>query len=125
MLVSRSPTTFGTLNPQNFRRISHHLAGHLVKVKIIFVAIRGHRYFTNTIRKDLVLKYRVIHLTIEKFQSKIEIVPLDVQCQVQEIIANLGKGLGWDQVSGGVSVPCWHHTPVANALWKLKGICSK
>ena len=26
--------------------------------------------------------------------------------------------MGWDQVSGVVSVPCWHATPVANALWK-------
>ena len=26
--------------------------------------------------------------------------------------------MGQDQVSGGVSVPCWHATPVADALWK-------
>ena len=26
---------------------------------------------------------------------------------------------GLDQVSGGASVPCWHATPVADALWKL------
>ena len=26
---------------------------------------------------------------------------------------------GRDQVSGGVSVPCRHATPVANVLWKL------
>ena len=26
--------------------------------------------------------------------------------------------VGQDQVSGGVSVPCWHATPVAYALWK-------
>ena len=26
---------------------------------------------------------------------------------------------GRDQVSGGVSVPCWHATPVTDALWKL------
>ena len=26
--------------------------------------------------------------------------------------------MGQDQVSGGVSVPCWHATPVANAPWK-------
>ena len=26
--------------------------------------------------------------------------------------------VGQDQVSGGVSVPCWHATPVADALWK-------
>ena len=25
---------------------------------------------------------------------------------------------GWNQVSGRVSVPCWHATPVANAPWK-------
>ena len=25
---------------------------------------------------------------------------------------------GQDQVSGGVSVPCWHATPVADAPWK-------
>ena len=27
--------------------------------------------------------------------------------------------VGQDQVSGGVSVPCRHATPVADALWKL------
>ena len=26
--------------------------------------------------------------------------------------------IGRDQVSGGVTVPCRHATPVANALWK-------
>ena len=26
--------------------------------------------------------------------------------------------MGRDQVSGGVSVPCQHATPVANDLWK-------
>ena len=26
--------------------------------------------------------------------------------------------VGQDQVSGGVSVPCWHATPVADAPWK-------
>ena len=26
--------------------------------------------------------------------------------------------VGQDQVSGGVSVLCWHATPVANVLWK-------
>ena len=26
--------------------------------------------------------------------------------------------MGQDQVSGGVSVPCWHATPVADAPWK-------
>ena len=26
--------------------------------------------------------------------------------------------VGQDQVSGGVSVPCWHATPVAYTLWK-------
>ena len=26
--------------------------------------------------------------------------------------------VGKDQVSGGVSVPCWHAAPVANVLWK-------
>ena len=28
------------------------------------------------------------------------------------------KGEGWNQVSGRVSIPCWHATPVANAPWK-------
>ena len=26
--------------------------------------------------------------------------------------------VGLDQVSGGVSVLCWHATPIANILWK-------
>ena len=28
--------------------------------------------------------------------------------------------VGQDQVSGGVSVPCWHATPAADALWTLR-----
>ena len=27
--------------------------------------------------------------------------------------------VGQDQVSGGVSILCWHAEPVANVLWKL------
>ena len=44
--------------------------------------------------------------------------------QVQEILVSLNirtlasPKVGQDQVSGGVSVPCRHATPVANALWK-------
>ena len=29
-----------------------------------------------------------------------------------------GGGGGANQVSGRVSVPCWHATPIANAPWK-------
>ena len=29
-----------------------------------------------------------------------------------------GPNVGQDQVSGGVSVLCWHAAPVANVLWK-------
>ena len=29
---------------------------------------------------------------------------------------------GQDQVSGGVSVLCWHAASVANVLWKYRGI---
>ena len=32
--------------------------------------------------------------------------------------ANASPKKGQDQVSGGVSVPCRHATPVADALWK-------
>ena len=30
--------------------------------------------------------------------------------------------VGQDQVSGGVSVLCWHAAPFANVLWKLRTI---
>ena len=30
--------------------------------------------------------------------------------------------VGQDQVSGGVSVLCWHASPVANVLWKYLAI---
>ena len=30
--------------------------------------------------------------------------------------------VGQDQVSGGVSVLCWHATPVVNILWKPRTI---
>ena len=33
--------------------------------------------------------------------------------------------VGQDQVSGGVSVLCWHATPVANVLWKPLAITLK
>ena len=39
-----------------------------------------------------------------------------------EIVLNIrtlaSPKVGQDQVSGGVSVPCRHATPVADALWK-------
>ena len=33
--------------------------------------------------------------------------------------------VGQDQVSGGVSVLCWHAAPVANVLWKPLAIWKK
>ena len=36
-----------------------------------------------------------------------------------DIRTHASPKVGQDQVSGGVSVPCRHATPVANALWKL------
>ena len=35
-----------------------------------------------------------------------------------DIRAHASPKVGQDQVSGGVSVLCWHATPVAYALWK-------
>ena len=35
-----------------------------------------------------------------------------------DIRTHASPKVGQDQVSGGVSVPCWHGTPVADALWK-------
>ena len=35
-----------------------------------------------------------------------------------DIRTNASPKVEQDQVSGGVSVPCWHATPVADALWK-------
>ena len=34
------------------------------------------------------------------------------------IRTHAGPKVGQDQVSGGVSIPCWHAAPVANVLWK-------
>ena len=42
--------------------------------------------------------------------------------QVQEIALDIrtqaSPNVGQDQVSGGVSVLCWHAAPVAYVLWK-------
>ena len=35
-----------------------------------------------------------------------------------DIRTHASPKVGQDQVSGGVSAPCWHATPVAYALWK-------
>ena len=35
-----------------------------------------------------------------------------------DIRTHASPKVGQDQVSGGVSVPCRHATPVADALWK-------
>ena len=48
--------------------------------------------------------------------SKIE-VPRDVQ-EISDIRTHASPKVGQDQVSGGVSVPCQHATPVAYAPWK-------
>ena len=42
----------------------------------------------------------------------------------QRLRTDLGRSVlvtivGQDQVSGGVGVPCWHATSIADALWKL------
>ena len=35
-----------------------------------------------------------------------------------DIRTHVSPEVGQDQVSGGVSVLCWHAAPVANVLWK-------
>ena len=35
-----------------------------------------------------------------------------------DVITHASPKVGQDQVSGGVSVPCWHSIPFADALWK-------
>ena len=35
-----------------------------------------------------------------------------------DIRTHASPKVGQDQVSGGVSVLCWHAAPVANVLWK-------
>ena len=35
-----------------------------------------------------------------------------------DIRTHASPKVGQDQVSGGVSVPCWHAAPVAYVLWK-------
>ena len=43
-----------------------------------------------------------------------------------EIVLNIrtlaSPNVGQDQVSGGVSVLCWHAAPVANVLWKSNSV---
>ena len=62
-------------------------------------------------------------------RCKIEKVPKDIQREnsrkdkVREILSQELEHKqvpkrGHIQVSGMVSVPCWHATPIANALWK-------
>ena len=41
---------------------------------------------------------------------------IDCQWSQQKNICK--SHMGQDQVSGGVSVLCWHAAPVANVLWK-------
>ena len=38
------------------------------------------------------------------------------------IITLASPKVGQDQVSGGVSVLCWHAAPIANDQWKPRGI---
>ena len=35
-----------------------------------------------------------------------------------DIRTHASPKVGQDQVSGGLSVPCWHAAPVANVVWK-------
>ena len=39
-----------------------------------------------------------------------------------DIRTHASPKVGQDQVSGGVSVLCWHAAPVANVLWKPHSI---
>ena len=64
-------------------------------------------------------------------QSKIEKVPRGIRVEnsskdmasSRNLVSTIGapassKMGGRNQVSGRVSVPCWHATPIANAPWK-------
>ena len=42
-----------------------------------------------------------------------------------DIRAHASPKVGQDQVSGGVSVLCWHAAPVAYVLWKLAQLGKK
>ena len=41
-----------------------------------------------------------------------------IECQWSQQKNICKSHMGQDQVSGGVSVLCWHAAPVANVLWK-------
>ena len=58
----------------------------------------------------------------EKYRGVFEIQKSGDKTSSGEIGLNIrthaSPKVGQDQVSGGVSVPCRHATPVADALWK-------
>ena len=58
----------------------------------------------------------------EKYRGMLEIRKSGDKTSSEEIGLDIrthaSPKVGQDQVSGGVSVPCWHATPAADALWK-------
>ena len=58
----------------------------------------------------------------EKYRGVFEIQKSGDKTSSGEIGLDIEKHaspkVGQDQVSGGVSIPCWHATPVADTLWK-------
>ena len=74
----------------------------------------------DTARATLNLQF--LYKAKEKYRGMFEIQKSDDKTTSGEIGLDIrthaSPKVGQDQVSGGVSVPCWHTTPVADALRK-------
>ena len=91
------------LNIGTFKKICYDNIGK--------VPNKGRNFDTQTFRKAKE-KYRGV-FEIQKSGDKTSSGEIGL-----DIRTHASPKVGQDQVSGGVSVPCRHATPVANALWK-------
>ena len=66
--------------------------------------------------------WKIVYQAKEKYRGVFEIQKSGDKTSSGEISLDIrthaSPKVGQDQVSGGVSVPCRHATPVADALWK-------
>ena len=84
---------------------------HIILILYYFITslLRGVRWWYLMAKE----KYRGV-FEIQKFGDKTSTGEIGL-----DIRTHASRKVGQDQVSGGVSVPCRHATPVADVLWKL------
>ena len=125
--------TFRVLNPHQWSlakqsSLTLYLMGSYIIYRYVFVPICSIWLFSKNKYEEF---YSLFNQNRILGTSKIEEVPRGIwgeksskdMASSRNLVSTIGAQasptmVGRNQVSGRVSVPCWHATPVANAPWK-------